>query len=733
MESYMKALFSLFICFSNVFCYAQFAGGNGTYNSPYLISTAEQLSYVADNVNKYYKQTCDIDLTNYIIENSTKGWFPIGSNYDPFTGSYDGGGYTIKGLSINRPTTDNVGLFGYVKNGTIRNLKIETADITGKNYSSTIVGYALTAKIDNIIISGSIKGADYCAGAIGYSQNSTISNVQFSGNIEGTNYIGGIIGVLNCHNEITSPGGFSNESGIWISRKTVSYSLNNCNSNCLIRGVNHIGGIIGQLSCDNFNQNQKRNGNSGSYKLEGNVNCAITNSDFEGEIYGKENIGGIIGNIYINSKSVSEGFDGNVHQVYPSDQYIHVTLHAYTTSNTNLSLQRCSNIGIISAESNTGGIVGAVHSTSENNINGVYPNLASSFCYPSYNISNCTNNGNITSINDNAGGIIGYSDLQTSLPISNESSVANCLTSAEYIRANNNAGGIVGYDYEGNVSIINSLALGNIKAQKSYAGGIIGQGKNTSVQYCVCALMSVSAKDNSNRIGIAKSLISNKALLETKVYCNNSEIDPEINTQTNGASISLENLYKGNTYHSMGWDLSRIWKIKEEENYPYLRNQTAPLVDNIMVQKINNNLTTITGKVSYSNGLIYAQENNVLYKGEIEEGSNWKINVLKDVHIGDTIQIIGKDSQNSPSYSLFKIIDSFQSPVGKVQIDANNPHISVNGNKIEITEIDDKTFIEVYSISGIPLYSGVYKAVIVPCTGFYLVKIARKTYKILVD
>lgn len=119
-----------------------FAGGDGTAENPYQVSTPEQLDAVRNNLSAHYVQINDIDLTDYGL------WQPIGAGEslssstlvkqlpeaenNPFTGSYDGNSYLIKGLRIqNRNisfTNDCFGLFAYVNNGVLKNIKLLDVD-----------------------------------------------------------------------------------------------------------------------------------------------------------------------------------------------------------------------------------------------------------------------------------------------------------------------------------------------------------------------------------------------------------------------------------------------------------------------------------------------------------------------------------------------------------------------------------------------------------------------------
>ena len=173
-----------------------------------IASLAELKEFrVAVNSGEHYKKslnnsvvlTADIDLA------SESNWTPIGTLSYPFDGVFDGGGHTIKGLCVNSPETDNVGLFGYAKNATIYNLHLYNPTVKGKNNVGTLLGYAAEdVRISDVLVTGSGSGDDYytvygdlyCGGIVGnaYSQCS-IERCMFSGVVKGAVLkSGGIVG-----------------------------------------------------------------------------------------------------------------------------------------------------------------------------------------------------------------------------------------------------------------------------------------------------------------------------------------------------------------------------------------------------------------------------------------------------------------------------------------------------------------------------------------------------------
>src|SRR5690554_6287350 len=85
-------------------CFAQFAGGNGTQQDPWQISTATHLNNIrnylgTEHANKHFIQTQDIDLGVHPW-NQNEGWIPIGNEENPFTGNYDGSFSLITNMTI---------------------------------------------------------------------------------------------------------------------------------------------------------------------------------------------------------------------------------------------------------------------------------------------------------------------------------------------------------------------------------------------------------------------------------------------------------------------------------------------------------------------------------------------------------------------------------------------------------------------------------------------------------
>lgn len=127
----------------------EFAGGSGTEEDPYLISTKHHLDNVRNYLSSNFKQINDIEFTEFDFSedgdfyNYGVCWRPIGDANNPFMGNFDGDGFKIKNLQIHKKNSDYVGLFGYVYNGIVANTHLVSANIEGKNYVGAFVSKAI--------------------------------------------------------------------------------------------------------------------------------------------------------------------------------------------------------------------------------------------------------------------------------------------------------------------------------------------------------------------------------------------------------------------------------------------------------------------------------------------------------------------------------------------------------------------------------------------------------------
>ncbi len=174
--------------------------GSGTglnQGEEYIITTCSQLQEMADDLNAWYKLGNNIDCSGSASWNSNAGFMPIGDPGDSFHGVFEGAGYTISGLTINRPTTDYVGLFGYIGGaGSAQRFRFTEASITGRDYVGAIAGQTLNGDVYNIGAYGEVTGRDYVGGVVGDNGGGVMimhSHVNISG-VSGAGVGGGLVG-----------------------------------------------------------------------------------------------------------------------------------------------------------------------------------------------------------------------------------------------------------------------------------------------------------------------------------------------------------------------------------------------------------------------------------------------------------------------------------------------------------------------------------------------------------
>jgi len=274
----------------------EFLDGDGTEESPFLISSKNHLLNISNHLNAHFSLVSNIKILDSDYESggifyngSTSKFLPIGSEENPFTGTFDGNSFSIDNLKIseNSSTTHYVGFFGNAKQATIKNLNFTNYVLSGSNssYIGGVLGYGLSTKITNCHVkSGTFSfygnGASPYSGVIcGFMKSSNIIDCSskvsvtqqyygqeggIAGRIEGSN-------ITNCVNEsdFTWPSGSSFDSGGRITGGICGYALSSSTItscvnkgllyfkespsgsqafNSIIKGTNANGGIVGVLS-----------------------------------------------------------------------------------------------------------------------------------------------------------------------------------------------------------------------------------------------------------------------------------------------------------------------------------------------------------------------------------------------------------------------------------------------------------------------------------------------------
>lgn len=468
-----------------------FAGGTGTEADPYQIGTAEQLAFLAKQVNNgttytggYFELTADIDL-------SAHNWVPIGkSSFNDFQGYFDGKEYEISDLYVGMNETDTyqyTGLFGIISimniDVTIQNITIasgiikgegNTADILQRSYIGSVIGYATNnaSGTSSINISNCTNHAEiigrgttnfYTGGIIGYSLARSLNGIMTDTGLNTMN-------ISNCVNY----GKITVERLVDLYYDTSFYA----------------GGIIGYVE------------GSGNYAdftygfgVANIIDCINYGQIIVGETR-KSYTGGIIGYGYASSPA------------YPNDNSFSLT-SAVNVSN-------CENyaelINVATAESCTGGIIGLGTNRGTD--------IASSM-----NISNCINHAKIvdkSTTKSYVGGIIGAGRDSSRDYYGSENTLSVIKITTSYnsgiIQASGGyAGGLAGY-FELTGSLISAIDLtqsytrtsiyGTEESNKpEYAGGLVGGISSVSeatceIDSCLVLIDSIAGETTHRIVGL---------------------------------------------------------------------------------------------------------------------------------------------------------------------------------------------------------------------------------------
>ncbi len=177
--------------------------GAGTSEDPYQITSLTDLRALSETSglwNKYFIQTADINASATSGWNSGSGFSPVGINATySFTGNYDGQGYLIDSLFINRGGTTYIGLFGRTASpAVVKNLIVSNANITGNTAVGVIVGENRIATISDCGCSGTVIGNNTLIGGLaGWNNGGTVSGCYSNSAVSGVNNAGGLVGSSN--------------------------------------------------------------------------------------------------------------------------------------------------------------------------------------------------------------------------------------------------------------------------------------------------------------------------------------------------------------------------------------------------------------------------------------------------------------------------------------------------------------------------------------------------------
>ncbi|MHC4061121.1 MAG: GLUG motif-containing protein [Planctomycetota bacterium] len=272
------AILFAFCCFSFP-AYAQYGGGSGTTEDPYLIYTPEQMNEIGAEPNdwdKQFKLTADIDLSEYSGDAfNTIGEFYYESDlFDrwiprPFIGIFDGNGHTISNFSYTSTNAKYVGLFGCISwTAVIKDLGLidPNVDAGSGSHIGPLVGVLINGTVTNCYVEGgSVAGGDTVGGLVGsYGEGVggnadppyTISNCYSTTSVKGGSHVGGLVGtnyvgkIVNSYSTgnvsgTETVGGLVGQNGSTWHWPPTPGTILNCYSTGLVSGEYNVGGLVG--------------------------------------------------------------------------------------------------------------------------------------------------------------------------------------------------------------------------------------------------------------------------------------------------------------------------------------------------------------------------------------------------------------------------------------------------------------------------------------------------------
>lgn len=402
----------------------------------------------------------DIDLSSY---SAGEGFIPIAAGINSsadFKCEFNGNGHTISNLYINRPDTDNVGLFSLMCD--VKNLCLTNVDVIGGKSTGALMGYAFSnsPEISNCYIaSGSVKGTTGVGGLVGRFSDidGNILNCYSDAEVSGETKAGGLLGeiylpngsVINSfsHGNVTA----SSDYAGGLIGYTERVSLENCYAEGNITGKRFVGGVVGkamELIAVNCFAKGKVTGTSSVGGFAGSAGGSSSGNIIEncyayGEVIGEESVGGFAG------------------------------LTSGSTNGNGLILKACHALGNVTATQQVGGLVGffSFH-------NSVYNCSATgtvkgNSCvggligdgYAMKEIKNCYSTGDVIAKGNFVGGIIGRTSN------SNDTDITGCYSTGN-ISGVERVGGVMGF-CDTILSLSDCYSTGNISGQKD-VGGVVG-------------------------------------------------------------------------------------------------------------------------------------------------------------------------------------------------------------------------------------------------------------------
>lgn len=547
-----RYLFLLALLLNGVWASAQYSGsGNGTESDPYLIYNETQLYQMnnflgSGNAGVVFKLMKDLDLTDFIDDNfPSEGWMPVGVESTPFQGKFCGNNHTLSGLWINRPNTNNVGLFGYIQNATIQDLTLDIGDVKGNNSVGTVAGRATSCTISNCMTKSTtgVSGGGSIGGIVGVATSTSISQCSYEGTINETSTSSGaIVGYIT------------------------NGSVYSCQAIATITGTGNVGGIAGLDNQANITECTMIGNISGTDGLGGIIGKAsgaitVSGSNYTGDIKGTQHIGGITGKI-IEGSSVTFTNSHSKGNITNSGDYTGGIV-GISNGGCIAGMESCSHFGDIIGKDYVGGLIGCVgtveakpvyygsSSTSQNTKSWSAPATIQIGNTIVNEINNCVSVGNIKG-NVNVGGLIGRDNTSVTYtaPSSyspnngsgipsqrlylwrNDKYVSKCDYGVSYFENGLWRGKTEYYNYYNPIDKENILQYtykdsyySGMVSGVTNVGGIAGYKEGGNIQFCYTNAQIFGTENVGGIVGMAtgyKGVSSNNIVIKSNIAINST-------------------------------------------------------------------------------------------------------------------------------------------------------------------------------------------------------------------
>ena len=255
--------------------------------------------------------------------NDGAGWLPLGEGPNPFTATFAGNGRTVSNLFIDRPEGGwcppwlicPVGLFGVIRDGVVRDVRLLDVDVAGDMYVGGLVGISFGLEIGDSYVTGSVSGKGSVGGLVGRidprlngdeppsaitASHSTARVLGLAAGVGGGDGVGGLVGFNASTSGITASSATGDVEGIELVGGLVGFSIGPITASSAtgrVKGTEDVGGLVGDIR-DAITRSYATGdveGTEGVGGLVGDGYGPITTSYATGDVEGTEGVGGLVG------------------------------------------------------------------------------------------------------------------------------------------------------------------------------------------------------------------------------------------------------------------------------------------------------------------------------------------------------------------------------------------------------------------------------------------------------